>query len=442
MIGLRPGAREWSTAPGPGVVAVPELVGELSTREADLARASDDFGHQVHRRPLAVLHPATAADVAAIVRFGRECGVPVVPRGGGNSVDGQAQARDGIVVDLAGLATVHKVGSDGVSVDAGARWSAVVDATLPHGAAPPVLPDYLELTVGGTVSVGGISGASHRHGCVADTVLDVDVVTPDGEVVTCSPTRRADLFDAVRGSQGQHGIITRATVALAPAHRTARRYQLGYDDLDAYLADQLLLIGQRRFDHVAGQARYVPGTGWRFLLEAVTTYSSDEPDDRALLAGLAHDRGAEEIHTTSYADFLHRAAPAAARLRALGSWQRDPHPRCTFLLPGRHAARFVAAVLDDLTADDLGPGGGTLLYPIPTERLGAPRMPRADDPVSVVFALLRTAPADEPETLHRMRQANLALHGAVDRLGGVSYGYPTAAHEDRDRPVPAGQLVP
>ncbi|MGC1211131.1 MAG: FAD-binding protein [Micromonospora sp.] len=442
MIGLRPGTREWSTAPGPGVVAVPELVGELSTRESDLVRASDDFGHQVYRRPLAVLHPGGAADIAATVRFGRQCGLAVVPRGGGNSVDGQAQARDGIVVDLAALAAVHEVGPNRVTVDAGARWSAVVEATLPYGLAPPVLPDYLELTVGGTISVGGISGASHRHGCVADTVLDLEVVTPDGELVTCSPSLRADLFDAVRGGQGRHGIITRATVALAPAHRTARRYQLAYDDLRAYLADQVLLIEQRRFDHVGGQARFVPGTGWRFLLEAVTTYTSDEPDDRALLAGLAHDCEAEEIHTSGYADFLYRAAPAEARLRALGSWQRDPHPRCTFLLPGRHAATFVAAVLAGLTADDLGPGGGTLLYPVPTERLRAPRMPRADDPVSVVFALLRTAPADEPDTLHRMRQANLVLHDAVNRLGGAGYGHPAADHHDRERPMSAGQLVP
>lgn len=442
MIGLRPGTREWSTAPGPGVVAVPELVGELSTREPDLARAAADFGHQVHRRPRAVLLPAGPADVAAVVGFGRECGLPVVPRGGGNSVDGQAQVRDGIVVDLAGLERVHEVRPDRISVDAGARWSRVVEATLPYGTAPPVLPDYLALTVGGTVSVGGISGASHRHGCVADIVLDLDVVTPEGELVTCSPTRRADLFDAVRGSQGQHGIITRATVALAPVHRTARRYQLRYDDLGRYLADQLLLIEQRRFDQVGGQARYVPGKGWRFLLEAVVTYTSEEPDDDALLAGLAHDRASQEVATTSYADFLHRATPVEARLRALGSWQRDPHPRCTFLVPGRHAAAFVSAVLGELTADDLGPGGGTLLYPIPTDRLGAPRVPRADDPVSVVFALLRTAPADDPDTLHRMRQANLALHAEVHRLGGASYGYPTAHHEDRDRPLPAGQLVP
>jgi FAD/FMN-containing dehydrogenase len=51
-----------------------------------------------------------------------------------------------------------------VVVDAGAKWSEVLAATLPQGLTPPVLTDYLELSVGGTLVVGGIGGTTSRYG--------------------------------------------------------------------------------------------------------------------------------------------------------------------------------------------------------------------------------------------------------------------------------------
>jgi hypothetical protein len=322
---------------------------------------------------------------------------------------------------MASLATIHEVGPDRISVDAGARWSTVVAATLAKGVVPPVLPDYLELSVGGTLSAGGISGASHRHGCLAATVYDLDVVTPAGELLTCSPAQHAGLFDAVRGTQGRHGIITRATVALTAANTMARRYRLTYPGLGTFLADQQRLIESRQFDHVDGQAHHHPGSGWHYILEAVTTFTP--PDEPALPHGLTHQSGTEEI-TSSYRDFLHRLAPV--RAMSPDSWQHDPHPRCILLLPGRHARQIIADVLSDLTPDDIGATGSILIYPIPTERLAAPRMPKAGDATTVVFGLQRTAPPGDPETLGRMRRANAALRATVEHLGGASY----ASHPD------------
>lgn len=424
-------AREWVTVPRRGAVTLPAFVGGISVRDGDLAAAARDFGHHVHRRPLAVLRPGSAFDVAEIMRFGRAHGLPVVARGAGHSVDGQAQVQGGIVVDMSSLAGVHAAGPDRISVDAGARWSAVVAVTLPHGTAPPVLTDYLELSVGGTLSVGGIGGASHRHGCQADNVHELDVVTPSGELLTCSATRNASLFDAVRGSQGQHGIITRATLALAPAPAAARCHRLTYHDLGTYLADQRRLIEEERFDHVDGQARYVDGSGWRYVLEAVSAYTPpDEPDDRALLRDLAHERGSEEVVTGSYGDFLGRFVHIAAHLWSIGSWQL-PHPRCNLLLPGRHAETVVSEVLVDLAPELLGLGGSVLLYAIPSARIAAPNVPTARDPLTVVLGVQRTAPPDDQWTLDRMRQANAALHQRAREIGGASYAYPSAHHDAR-----------
>ncbi|MER6910149.1 FAD-binding protein [Streptomyces sp. NPDC000594] len=446
-IGLRPATRAWASAPGPGVVPLPELRGTLSTADADLIAVAGDFGNRIHHRPLAVVRPADAADVAAVVRFGDVCGIPVVPRGAGKSVDGQAQAPDGIVLDLTSLATVGPVAGDRVTAAAGARWSAVVSTTLAHRLMPPVLPDYLELSVGGTLSAGGFGGTSHRYGSQADHVDALDVVTPDGSLTRCSPTRNTALFDAVRGSQGRYGVIVRATLALTRAPALARVHRLVYRDLGVFLADQRRLIGDGRFGHVLGQAfpGVLPGSGdgeWAFVLEAMTAFDPPHPpDDGALLGDLAYEPGTAESATTPLAEFLHRLAPLEERLRAAGSWQSDPHPRRTVLLPGRHAERVVAATLRRLTAAGLGTGGSVLLYPVPTGRIGAPGVPVARDPITVVFGLQRTAPPGERAVLDAMLRGNADLLAEAERLGGAGYAGPPARRPARST-APSGEAGP
>lgn len=417
--------------PTTALTGPPDLRDRLSTRKEDLDAAARDFGNVVHRRPRAVVRARDAADVVAAVRHGRANGLPVVPRGAGHTVDGQAQIRDGIVVDLSGLAGIGTPGADRISVGAGAPWSAVVDATLPAGLTPPVVPDYLPLTVGGTVSAGGVSGSSHRYGCVADNVHELDVVTPDGDLVTCSPTRESDLFDAVRGTQGGHGVIVRATLGLTAAPAHARRYLLVYRKPAAFLSDQLRLIGDRRFFHVGGQVQLVREEGWRYVLEAVATFSGPEaPDDRELLKDLGHERGTEQIATTSFREFLDRIAPFEAQLRAAGAWG-FPHPRCTVMLPGEHALEIVTETISGLTAATLGPdfGGNILLYPVPTDRLAAPNMPKARDAVTVVFGLQRTAMPGDETRLAQMLRGNAELRSRALGVGGSVYTYPTAYHE-------------
>jgi FAD/FMN-containing dehydrogenase len=64
--------------------------------------------------------------------------------------------------------------------------------TLAHRLTPPVFTDYLELSVGGTLSAGGIGGTSPRFGGQVDNVAELEVVTGAGERMVCSPHQRAD----------------------------------------------------------------------------------------------------------------------------------------------------------------------------------------------------------------------------------------------------------
>lgn len=419
------------------------MTGELSTDEAVCSAAASDFGNRLRRRPLAVLRPAEPADVAAIVRYGRRIGVPVVPRGAGHSVDGQALARDGIVIDLSALDEVAAPTHDQLTVSAGTRWSAVVDVALRSGLVPPVLPDYLGLTVGGTLAAGGIGGTTHRYGSVADNVLELQVVTPDGELVGCSPQRRATVFDAVRGSQAEHGIITRARLALVSADPVLRCYRFEYPDLDSFLADQLRLARYDRIDHVLGQIRPAGARDWSYLLEIavggrpVPAAPPDRvlPDDLSLLDGLALANHLAEGRSTVHAvtlpvrQFLYRMAALEQQLRATGSWQHDPHPRRNLLLPGRHARALITEAIADMTHADLGPDGAMLCYAFPSARIAAPNVSRALDPITVLFGVQRTAPRGDAVTLQRMLRNNQQLLDTAIRFGGTAYSAATRFHQ-------------
>ena len=217
-MGFDPISRRWVTGSDAraSVIHVPPLKGRLLFSEAALSADADDFGHIVHNDPWAVLQPGDINDIVVMLRFCNEQGILAAPRGQGHATYGQAQVSGGLVIETATLDAI-RVGADSVEVEAGARWSSVLGATLPHGLTPPVLTDYLELSVGGTLSAGGVGGASPHYGAQVDNVLELEVVTGAGQRVVCSPERAPDLFHAVLAGLGQCAVLVRATLRLVPA---------------------------------------------------------------------------------------------------------------------------------------------------------------------------------------------------------------------------------
>ena len=248
-----------TAAHGAATAHADALEGRMRCDEPARAAAADDFGHIVHDRPKAVLRPQSAGEVAAAIRWASARGLHFAAQGRRHSVFGRGMAADGIVAEMSELRTIHDVQGDRVVVDAGATWREMLAATLPRGLAPPVLPEYLELSVGGTLVVGGVGGGTARFGLVSGNVLALDVVTGTGHEVTCSAACNAELFDAVRAGLGQVAVITRATLRLVPAPRQVRRHLLFYRDLGTMLRDQRLLAADNRFDAVMGAILAAPG---------------------------------------------------------------------------------------------------------------------------------------------------------------------------------------
>jgi FAD/FMN-containing dehydrogenase len=113
-----------------------------------------------------------------------------------------------------------------LSVDTEARTADVlgmttyedlVAATLPYGLAPLCVPQLRTITLGGAVTGLGIESASWRNGCPHESVLDLDVLTGDGRVVTATPDgEHADLFHGFPNSYGSLGYALRLRIELEP----------------------------------------------------------------------------------------------------------------------------------------------------------------------------------------------------------------------------------
>ena len=95
-------------------------------------------------------------------------------------------------LDVSGLAGVIEVLPDSpdgpvAEVQGMCTYEDLVDATLPHGLVPYVVPQLRTITLGGAVTGLGIESTSFRLGLPHESVLEMDVFTGSGQVVTTRP---------------------------------------------------------------------------------------------------------------------------------------------------------------------------------------------------------------------------------------------------------------
>ena len=114
----------------------------------------------------------------------------------------------------------------------------LVDATLPHGLMPLVVPQLRTITLGGAVTGLGIESSSFRNGLPHESVLEMDILTGDGQIVTATPdNEHADLFAAFPNSYGSLGYAVRLRIELEPVAAVRRPAPRAVHDLDSLAAD-------------------------------------------------------------------------------------------------------------------------------------------------------------------------------------------------------------
>ncbi|GAA1826097.1 FAD-binding oxidoreductase [Agromyces salentinus] len=163
--------------------------------------------------PEAVVRPRTVDEVAAAVALAAASGIPIAVRSGGH---GLLPVDDGLVIDLVEFGSVE-VGADGrVSVGGGARWGVVAAALAPHGLGLSS-GDTRDVGVGGLALGGGIGWLVRQQGLAIDRLREVELVTASGEVLTVDAERHPEVFWALRGGNGNFGVVTRFVFEAAPA---------------------------------------------------------------------------------------------------------------------------------------------------------------------------------------------------------------------------------
>ncbi|MEV4663330.1 FAD-binding oxidoreductase [Micromonospora echinofusca] len=189
----------------------------------------------------------------------------------------------------------------------------LVDATLPHGLMPLVVPQLRTITLGGAVTGLGIESTSFRNGLPHESVVEMDVLTGAGALVTARPEgEHADLFAAFPNSLGSLGYATRLRIELQPVRRFVALRNVRFTRLEA-LADALAEVtatrswGGEAVDAMDG-VMFSPGEAYLVL----GTFTDDVP--------AASDYTGQDIY---YRSLRRRTRDALTTYDYLWRWDTD-----------------------------------------------------------------------------------------------------------------------
>jgi len=185
-----------------------------------------DAGGTAYGMPHGVVIARNARQVAHLMKTAQSHRVPVTVRGGGLTTEGESVAFGGVLLDMTGMSRMLSVDKATLTVrtEAGIFWASLAEALRRHGMDYLSAPLNMTSSVGGSIGVGGIDVNSPRLGCSADQAVALQVVTPTGEIVECSDTENAELFQRVVLGYGQFGVITEATMKIRPYTPLKMRY--------------------------------------------------------------------------------------------------------------------------------------------------------------------------------------------------------------------------
>ena len=211
-----------------------QLVGDLGkivgaeyvlTQPSDLESYGRDWTRLHQPCARVVVKPKSTDEVSQVVKYCFDCGIPLVPSGGRTGLAGGAVAAGGEIVlsldRMNEILHVDKVGLT-VEVEAGVTTQAVQEAAAEVGLFFP-----LDLAAKGSCQIGGNIATNAggvkfiRFGGMREQVLGLEVVLPNGEVLPLNSGVRKnntgyDLKQFFIGSEGTLGIVTKATLKLAP----------------------------------------------------------------------------------------------------------------------------------------------------------------------------------------------------------------------------------
>jgi glycolate oxidase len=190
---------------------------------------SDDYTHDealtaTPQAPLAVVRPGDTTQVAAVVTWAAEHGVPLTARGSGTGLSGACIPRaDGILVSFERMAEIVEIDTANhvAVVQPGVTLHQLDEALKPHGLVYPVFPGESSASLGGNVATNAGGMRAVRYGVTRHQVLGLTAVLGSGEVLHTGgrfvkATSGYDLTQLIIGSEGTLALATEAILRLHP----------------------------------------------------------------------------------------------------------------------------------------------------------------------------------------------------------------------------------
>ncbi|WVQ83429.1 hypothetical protein IAT38_005570 [Cryptococcus sp. DSM 104549] len=200
---------------------------KVSTDDADLeTHGISDWSYHPAKKPTVVVWVESTEEVQEVVKISKEYRVPITPFSGGTSLEGHfSSPYGGISLDVSGMDKIISVSEhDGDAVvQAGVKWEDLNAHLVKLG-----IPLFFPLDPGPGATIGGMAGTgcsgtnAVRYGTAkAEWFLNLTVVLPSGEVIKTRQRARKSAagWDPTKlfiGAEGTLGIVTEATVRLAP----------------------------------------------------------------------------------------------------------------------------------------------------------------------------------------------------------------------------------
>jgi FAD/FMN-containing dehydrogenase len=397
----------------------------LVTDATSRAEKGTDLGNIIFNTPGAVLRPGSIEDVAKMIHFCGARDISVAARGQGHATHGQAQAKAGLVIDMSSLQQIHQIGSGFALVDGGCTWRQLLEAALP-AQTPPVLTGFIGLSVGGTLSMGGISGMAYDKGVQVQHVHELTVVTGKGKVEVCSEEHNRELFDHVLSGQGQCGIIVRAKVKLVPAKALAQNTTALYFDVHALQDDMRTLVYRHQLDSIYALNVVIdPASGTRAFVLNIASFhdASTTPDVAALTSGLSYVPGTLQTVDIPYLDFQLQVDGLIQSLRDAGIFDNVMHPWFDVFMPDSELGDYAGDIIDNFAPDDVGQFGFVLFFPLLTSTITRPLFRLPDEELVWLFDVLtaRDAPGYDAAFAASKRARNNVWFQLGRSLGGTRY---------------------
>lgn len=306
----------------------------------EIGRHSGGIADHAPRPPEAVVYPESREEVAALLAFANERGVPVTPFGQGSSLEGHVvPERGGISLDTSRMDRIVELRPEDfvARVEPGVTHERLNRELAGHGLFFPVDPGW-DASIGGMAATGASGTNAVRHGVMRDQVLGLEVALADGSRIktgglSVKSSAGYDLTSLFVGSEGTLGVFTEIILRLKPLPETAVAARATFPSVESAGEAAIAMI---RSGMLVGRVELVDER----TVAAVNAYSgTDYPESTSLFLEFSGDEAAVEADAGK--------ARRIAREGGCNSFDQERDPAaCERLWEARHKAGLAVRALN------------------------------------------------------------------------------------------------